>query len=131
MIGHFFKGQKATKNAGESGFYVILSPKLHKLYGLSQPILTVGLIGLGFTGCGILQSWQEPWNHLASLSHEGQPVHSPHKGKGEKDMKKLENLHSPAGELEMQKKTLNGFQGCHENALNESCEMSPHLISLG
>ena len=31
----------------------------------------------------------------------------------------------------MQKKTLNGFQGCHENALNESCEMSPHLIGLG
>ena len=29
------------------------------------------------------------------------------------------------------KKPLNGFQGCHENALNESCEMSPHLIGLG
>ena len=29
------------------------------------------------------------------------------------------------------KKPLNGFQGCHENALNESCEMSPHLMCLG
>ena len=29
------------------------------------------------------------------------------------------------------KKPLNRFQGCHENALNESCEMSPHLIGLG
>ena len=38
--------------------------------------------------------------------------------------------HSPAGKLEMQK-SLDGFQGCHENALNESCEMSPHLIGLG
>ena len=39
--------------------------------------------------------------------------------------------HSPAGELEMQKKPLNGFQGCHEDALNESFKMSPHLIGLG
>ena len=29
------------------------------------------------------------------------------------------------------KKPLNCFQGCHENALNESFEMSPHLIGLG
>ena len=29
------------------------------------------------------------------------------------------------------KKPLNGFQGCHENALNGSCEMSPHLMCLG
>jgi len=29
------------------------------------------------------------------------------------------------------KKPLNCFQGCHKNALNESCKMSPHLIGLG
>ena len=29
------------------------------------------------------------------------------------------------------KKPLNRFQGCHENALNESFKMSPHLIGLG
>ena len=28
-------------------------------------------------------------------------------------------------------KTLNGFRGCHENAINESCKMNPHLICLG
>ena len=40
------------------------------------------------------------------------------------DVKKKPGLHSPAGELEMQKKPLNGFQGCHENALNESSQLT-------
>ena len=30
--------------------------------------------------------------------------------------------HSPAGELEMQKKPLDGFQECHENALNDAAK---------
>ena len=34
-------------------------------------------------------------------------------------------------ELEMQKNPLNEFQGCHENALIVSYEMSPHLMCLG
>ena len=31
----------------------------------------------------------------------------------------------------MQKKPLDGFQECHENALNESCKMSPLWIRSG
>ena len=31
------------------------------------------------------------------------------------------------GNSKCKKTRLDGFQGCHENALNESCEMSPHL----
>jgi len=35
------------------------------------------------------------------------------------------------GNWKCEKKPLDGFQGCHENAFNESCEMSPHVIGLG
>ena len=62
---------------------------------------------------------------LGAHHAQGRQGHGRGRSQGEKYV-----MHSPAGELEMQKKTLNGFQGCHENVLNESCEMSPHLICL-
>ena len=41
---------------------------------------------------------------------------------------KVETTHSPTGKVEMAKKLFRGFEGCHENALIQSFEMSPHLI---
>ena len=42
----------------------------------------------------------------------------------------LEWGHSPAGKVEMAIKLFRWFEGWHENALIQSCEMSPHLICL-
>ena len=70
--------------------------------------------------------------HNANLQVNLAPVKFGLKQHWQDETEDIFGCHSQSGRgTRNAKKPLNGFQGCHENLLNESCEMSPHLICLG